>query len=120
TPVPARGRAPARRGAVVALVESGGVARVAAARDVLPRLLAGTEEPAAVVQALGLQPVEEDSVLRAAAAEAVAGNPHAAADVRAGKEKAFGALMGAVMRRTQGKANPDAVRRVLKEILEMA
>ena len=120
TIVPALGLAPGRLAAFVALVESGGVARLAAARDVLPRLLAGDEEPAAVVAALGLQPVEDDSVLRAAAAEAVAENPQAAADVRAGKEKAFGALMGHVMRRTKGKANPDAVRRVLKAILEMA
>ena len=48
----------------------------------------------------------------------MAGNPKAAADFRAGKEKALGALMGFVMRETGGKAHSGVVRGVLLEILE--
>ena len=44
-------------------------------------------------------------------------NPKAAEDVRAGKKKAFDALMGHVMEETGGLANPKVVREVLMEIL---
>ncbi|MGQ0614979.1 MAG: Asp-tRNA(Asn)/Glu-tRNA(Gln) amidotransferase subunit GatB, partial [Planctomycetaceae bacterium] len=66
TPVPELGLAPGRLAALVALVESGGVARLAAARHVLPPQQARTDEPAPVVQARGMHTGEEDSVLRPA------------------------------------------------------
>jgi len=107
-----------RLAALVGLVESGRVARAAALKELLPRLLRGDADPAALVAELGLAMIEDDALLREAAREAVARNPKAAEDVRSGKEKAYGPLMGAVMRKMQGKANPDSVRRVLKAILE--
>ena len=36
-------------------------------------------------------------------------------DVRGGKEKAFGFLVGQVMKKTKGKANPEIVNKLLKE-----
>ena len=39
-------------------------------------------------------------------------------DYRAGKEKAFNALVGQVMKATQGKANPQEASRILRERLE--
>ena len=47
----------------------------------------------------------------------MAANPKLVADYRAGKEKAFNALVGQVMRSTQGKANPAQANEILKRKL---
>ena len=44
-------------------------------------------------------------------------NPKAVEDVRSGKGKAIGALVGQTMKATQGKANPAVVNKLLKELL---
>jgi aspartyl-tRNA(Asn)/glutamyl-tRNA(Gln) amidotransferase subunit B len=111
---------PARLAGLIGLVEEGGVARTAAAKQVLPRMLDESTEPARIVEELGLARLDDEPLLREAAKKAVAENPKAAEDFKAGKEKAFGALMGQVMDETAGRANPKVVRDVLKEILENA
>jgi aspartyl-tRNA(Asn)/glutamyl-tRNA(Gln) amidotransferase subunit B len=50
--------------------------------------------------------------------EAIAENPKSAEDFIAGKSKAIGFLMGQVMRKTGGKADPGTARRLLEEKLE--
>ncbi|MDR0197724.1 MAG: Asp-tRNA(Asn)/Glu-tRNA(Gln) amidotransferase subunit GatB [Oscillospiraceae bacterium] len=61
---------------------------------------------------------EEAAVAVAAAVAAVlAENPGAKADYRAGKEKAFGFLMGQVMKKLGGSGNPDTARKSLKAAL---
>jgi aspartyl-tRNA(Asn)/glutamyl-tRNA(Gln) amidotransferase subunit B len=111
------GLAPARLAALVQLVEAGTVARQAAAKDILPRLLERDEDPARLVATLGLARIDDAAFIEEVARRAIDGNPKAAADFRAGKEKAIGALMGFVMREMQGKANSDVVRDVLKRLL---
>jgi len=108
---------PERFAALVRLVEEGQVARKPASKQVLPRMLETGEEPEQIVEDLGLTQVDDAETLRVAARRAVAAHPKAAADVRAGKEKALGALMGFVMKETRGKANPRVVRGVLQEVL---
>ena len=104
---------------LVRLVEEGGVARRAAVRQVLPRLLDGTlADAAGIVEELGLKRLDDKQALRAVARQAIEEHPDAAHDLRAGRQKAFGALMGAVMRQTGGKANPALVEEVLRELLE--
>ena len=47
----------------------------------------------------------------------LAANPKSAAEYRAGKDKAFNALVGQAMKATQGKGNPTQVNEVLKKKL---
>jgi aspartyl-tRNA(Asn)/glutamyl-tRNA(Gln) amidotransferase subunit B len=117
-PVAELGLAPAQLAGLLDLVERGGVARRAAARQVLPAMLEAGAEPRAVVGELGLGRIDAADMIRAAARRAVAASPQAAADYRAGKHRAFDALMGFVMRETEGKANTELVRNVVEEILK--
>ncbi len=110
------GLAPERLAALVRLAEEK-VSRQVAATELLPRLLEGDEDPAALVLKLGLARIDDASRIEEVGRRAVAANPKAAADYRAGKEKALGALKGFVMREMQGKANPDVVETVLKRLL---
>jgi aspartyl-tRNA(Asn)/glutamyl-tRNA(Gln) amidotransferase subunit B len=117
TGVAALGLPPERLAALVRLVEEGKVARQAAAKDVLPRMLDAGKDPASLVAELGLARIDDAAAIEEAARRAIAANPKAAADYRAGKEKAIGALMGSVMRDMQGKANSDIVQSVLRRLL---
>jgi aspartyl-tRNA(Asn)/glutamyl-tRNA(Gln) amidotransferase subunit B len=56
-------------------------------------------------------------MLRRVVDDVVAAHPGPAADVRAGKERALGFLVGQIMKATGGRANPQAVNRLLKERL---
>ena len=72
----------------------------------------------AYVKEHGLEQVNDDSLVREFAEQVLAGNPRSVADYRGGKEKAFGFLVGQVMRELKGKANPQTVNAVLRELLE--
>lgn len=66
----------------------------------------------------GLEQVNDDGLVRELAEKVLAANPRSAADYRNGREKAFGFLVGQVMRELKGKANPRTVNAVLRELLE--
>ena len=62
---------------------------------------------AALVDELGLAQVQDSGLLESIADEVIAANPKAVADYKAGKEAAIKALMGQIMKRTKGAANPQ-------------
>lgn len=75
-------------------------------------------EPQAQVDALieskGLKQMNDSGALEAIVDEVLAANEKNVAEYRAGKEKAFNALVGQVMKASKGKANPGQVNEVLK------
>jgi aspartyl-tRNA(Asn)/glutamyl-tRNA(Gln) amidotransferase subunit B len=85
------------------------------ARQALDGVLAGEGDPAQVVQARGLAVMGESDELVAAVEAAIAGAPDVVAKVQAGKVQALGALVGAVMKATRGKADAATVKRMLEE-----
>ena len=87
-------------------------------RTILGRLVAEGGDPAAIVEAEGLGAVSaDDGALEAAVERAIADQPDAAEKVRGGETKAIGALVGAVMRETQGRADGGEVTRLIREKL---
>ena len=85
------------------------------ARQVLEGVLAGEGDPAAVVEARGLEVVSDDSALLDAVNAALAAQPDVAEKIRGGKVKAAGAIVGAVMRATRGQADARRVRELVME-----
>jgi aspartyl-tRNA(Asn)/glutamyl-tRNA(Gln) amidotransferase subunit B len=85
------------------------------ARQALDGVLSGEGDPAQVVQARGLAVMGESDELIAAVDAAIAGAPDVVEKVRGGKVQALGALVGAVMKATKGKADAATVRRMLEE-----
>jgi aspartyl-tRNA(Asn)/glutamyl-tRNA(Gln) amidotransferase subunit B len=98
---------PAQVARVTALVASGEL-NDKLARQVLDGVLAGEGEPDEVVSARGLAVVSDDAALLAVVDKVIAANPDVADKIRGGKTPAAGALVGAVMRETGGRA--DAAR----------
>ncbi len=108
---------PARLAALVRLVEEGKVSRQAAAKDLLPRLLEGGDDPAALVQKLGLARIDDLGQIEETARRAIAANAKAVADYRGGKQAALNAIKGFVMREMKGKADPAVVEATLRRLL---
>jgi aspartyl-tRNA(Asn)/glutamyl-tRNA(Gln) amidotransferase subunit B len=115
-PATSRVQAPALA-ALVGLVAAKRVS-VGAARQVLDKLVAeGGEDPAAIVEAEGLEALGGEDELDAIVAAALAANSDAAERVRAGNEKAIGPIVGAIMRETKGRADGTEVTRLVHEQL---
>ncbi|MFI5066429.1 MAG: Asp-tRNA(Asn)/Glu-tRNA(Gln) amidotransferase subunit GatB [Streptosporangiales bacterium] len=110
---------PADVARVSALVGSGALSD-RLARQVIEGVLAGEGTPDEVVAARGLAVVSDDTVLLAAVDEAIAASPEVAQKVRDGKVAAAGALVGAVMKATRGKADAARVKQLILDRLGQA
>ena len=91
-----------------------------AAKQVLLALADGSEDADQLIERLGLKQISDAGALEAAVEKVVAANAKLVDDYRSGKEKAFNALVGQVMKATQGKANPAQVNEILKRRLAAA
>ncbi|WP_414443423.1 Asp-tRNA(Asn)/Glu-tRNA(Gln) amidotransferase subunit GatB [Burkholderia sp. 22PA0106] len=78
-----------------------------------------TDEAAAdrIIEAKGLKQISDTGALEAIIDEVLAANAKSVEEFRAGKEKAFNALVGQAMKATKGKANPAQVNELLKKKL---
>jgi aspartyl-tRNA(Asn)/glutamyl-tRNA(Gln) amidotransferase subunit B len=97
---------------VISLVGEGSLTNNLA-RRVVDGILAGEGEPDDIVASRGLAVVSDDSALTAAVEQALAAQPDIAAKIRGGKVAAAGAIVGAVMKATGGKANAQRVRELV-------
>jgi len=78
-----------------------------------------TDEAAAdrIIDAKGLRQISDSGELEAIIDTVLAANAKSVEEYRAGKEKAFNALIGQAMKATRGKANPQQVNDLLKKKL---
>ncbi len=87
------------------------------AKTVFDEIYTTGKPPADIVQEKGLRQISDESTLLAAIEQILANHPNEVADYRSGKDKVFGFFMGQVMKATQGKGNPQAVNKLLREKL---
>ena len=86
-----------------------------AAKQVFEALWTGEgSDVDAVIEAKGLKQMNDTGALEAIIDEVIAANPGNVEQYRAGKDKAFNALVGQVMKASKGKANPGQVNELLK------
>ena len=71
----------------------------------------------ALIDARGLRQVADSGELERIVDEVIAANPKSVAEFRAGKDKAFNALVGQTMKASQGKADPGVASALLKKKL---
>jgi aspartyl-tRNA(Asn)/glutamyl-tRNA(Gln) amidotransferase subunit B len=90
------------------------------ARKVLAILVAEGGDPQAIVEREGLAQIGgDDGELAGIVAAAIEADPDAAEQIRAGNGKAIGAIVGAVMRETKGRADGGEVNRLIREQLDV-
>lgn len=88
------------------------------ARTLVRAMLETGRGAAELVTELGLEQVSDEGELERWCREALAGKENVVADVRAGKLKALGALVGPVMKASRGKANPRRVQEILLRLVQ--
>ena len=101
---------------LIALVGEGRLNRNTAV-GVFEAVFDGDGDVDAYIKAHGLEQVSDGGLVREVCARVLEANPRPVADCRGGREKAFGFLVGQAMRELKGRADPQAVRRALRELL---
>ena len=106
--------------ALARLIEMVDQGRVTAksARDLVAELTEQGGDAEALVRERGLEAVSDAGLLESVADEVIGANPDAAASYAQGDKKVVNFLMGQVMKKTQGKADPGQVREILARKLE--
>lgn len=87
------------------------------ARELFNDLFEKGGDPAGLVKAKGLAQVSDAGALEVFADEAIAENPGPVADYKAGKKPALQFLVGQIMKKSRGKANPRMVQELLQRKL---
>ena len=109
--------APASLATLIRRVADGTVSH-SGARQVFDALWAEPGgEVDALIERLGLRQMNDAGALEAIVDEVIAANPKSVAEFRAGKDKAFNALVGQVMKASRGKANPGQASELLRQRL---
>ena len=88
-----------------------------AAKQVFEALWAGETDVDATIEKLGLKQESDSGAIEAIIDEVLAANQAMVDEFKAGKEKAFNALVGQAMKASKGKANPAQVNEILKKKL---
>lgn len=101
---------------LIELVEAGTI-NSTVAKEVFEIVFDKDINPEAYVEEKGLKTVNDEGALRGVIEGIVAANPQSVADYKGGKQKAIGFLVGQTMKAMKGKADPGAVNKILKEIL---
>jgi aspartyl-tRNA(Asn)/glutamyl-tRNA(Gln) amidotransferase subunit B len=109
--------APATLAALIRRVSDGTVSNNGA-RQVFDALWsADGRDVDALIEAMGLKQMDDAPALEAIVDQVIAANDKSVAEYRAGKDKAFNALVGQVMKASKGKANPAQASELLKRKL---
>ncbi len=87
-------------------------------KKVIAQLFREDGDPMAIIEAQGLQQISDPQVLRPMAEEVLRQSQKAVQDYKGGNTNAFHALVGQMMKKTQGKGNPQVIGQVLSELLE--
>ena len=89
-----------------------------AAKQVFEEMAMTGKTAAAIIEEKGLSKIRDEGEIEKAVEKAIAENPGAVSDFKAGKAEALNFLAGKIMQITKGKADPDAAIRILREMLK--
>jgi aspartyl-tRNA(Asn)/glutamyl-tRNA(Gln) amidotransferase subunit B len=111
--------APTLLAALIARIQDGTISNNAA-KQVFEELWSVGGDVDAIIESKGLKQMSDTGAIEAILDEVLAANPKSVDEFRAGKDKAFNALVGQAMKATKGKANPALVNELLKKKLGAA
>jgi aspartyl-tRNA(Asn)/glutamyl-tRNA(Gln) amidotransferase subunit B len=88
-----------------------------AAKQIYEKMLEEDRDPGKIAEDLNLIQVSDESEIGKIVAEVLGQNPKAAEDIKRGEMKAIGFLVGQVMAKSKGKANPQLAQSIIKKQL---
>ena len=87
------------------------------AKSVLDEIWKNGVDVDEIIESKGLVQIQDESLLEGIAQKVIDVNPNQVNAYKNGKEKLFGFFVGQVMKETQGKANPNTINKILKDLL---
>ena len=88
-----------------------------AGKKVLQEMFKAPEDPESIVKRLGLVQVTDEGAIEAVVDKVLEANPQSIEDFKNGKSRAFGFLVGQVMKEMKGKGNPQIINELLNKKL---
>ncbi|RCW49211.1 MULTISPECIES: Asp-tRNA(Asn)/Glu-tRNA(Gln) amidotransferase subunit GatB [unclassified Halanaerobium] len=85
------------------------------AKKVFEKMYSSGESAEKIVEEEGLKQISDEDELEKIVDKIIADNPSAVEDIKNGKDRAIGFLVGQVMKETKGKANPGLVNQMLRK-----
>jgi aspartyl-tRNA(Asn)/glutamyl-tRNA(Gln) amidotransferase subunit B len=101
-------------GSLILLIDKGTI-NIKIAKEVFVKMWETGKSASEIVKESGLEQVQDSGQIAGWVEEAINENPKAVEQFKGGKEKAIGAIVGAVMKKSKGKANPAMVNKLIKE-----
>ena len=101
---------------IIKLVDAGTV-NTSTGKSLLDKVESSGRAPREIVESEGLAQVSDEAAIREICAEVIAENPEQVAMYRSGKQGLISWFIGQVMKKSRGKADPQAAREILEEML---
>ena len=101
---------------LIGLVQNGTISGKIA-KTVFDDMFSSGKKPADIVKEKGLLQISDEKELEKLCDEAIAETPKAVSEYKAGKKEALGSLVGVIMKKSKGKANPGIVNKLLAKKL---
>ncbi|MCX5692183.1 MAG: Asp-tRNA(Asn)/Glu-tRNA(Gln) amidotransferase subunit GatB [Candidatus Omnitrophica bacterium] len=108
---------PAQLSGMLKMIDSG-IITGKVAKTLLIEIIQTGKDPEKLVKEKGLEQISDINLLEAAINQVIAENQKSAEDFRSGKDNAVMFLVGKVMQKTKGRANPNKVNEMLREKLK--
>lgn len=99
---------------LIKMINSGEISNNVAKGEVFEEMYVSGKDPMEIVKEKGLTQISDTGAIEEACKKVIELNPGPAQDVRDGKEKAIGFLVGMVMKEMKGQANPQMVNEVMR------
>ncbi|MCK5357129.1 MAG: Asp-tRNA(Asn)/Glu-tRNA(Gln) amidotransferase GatCAB subunit B, partial [Elusimicrobiales bacterium] len=99
------------------LLKSGEISNTIS-KQVLDKIWEKPSSPKEMIETSGMSQVSDENQIREWAKEALNKNPKAIEDFKSGNEKAIGPIMGMIMKKSKGKANPKVASSIIKDLIQ--
>ncbi|MXQ53960.1 Asp-tRNA(Asn)/Glu-tRNA(Gln) amidotransferase subunit GatB [Shimazuella alba] len=99
---------------MITLIQKGTISSKIA-KDVLKEILTTGKRPSAIVEEKGWVQISDEGAIKTAVVDVLTANPAIVEELKSGKDKVLGFLVGQVMKATKGKANPQLVNQLIRE-----
>ena len=107
---------PKHLGELVLMIENGIVSNKQG-REVFMEMLKNNDSPKELIKSMGREMISDENVIKEMVIETINNNPQSVIDYKKGKDRAVAYLVGQIMKKSQGRANPSLTNKLIQEEL---
>ena len=107
---------PKHLGELVLMIEEGIISNNQA-REIFQEMLKNDDSPRELIKRSGKEIISDEKVIKEIVIKTINNNPQSVIDYKNGKDRALSYLVGAIIKESQGRANPSITRELVQEEL---